>query len=39
MTADRFIGRGNLDGQVLDQDTAIERARYNFESLLGGGPR
>jgi alkylmercury lyase len=34
-----LTSRGNLDAQVLDQDTAIERGRYNFGSLLGGAPR
>ena len=31
-----LTGRGNLDAQILDQDTAIERGRANFGSLLGG---
>jgi hypothetical protein len=34
-----LTSRGNLDAQVLDQDTAIERGRYNFGALLGGDPR
>lgn len=34
-----LTSHGNLDAQILDQNTAIERGRYNFGSLLGGAPR
>jgi NAD-dependent dihydropyrimidine dehydrogenase PreA subunit len=34
-----LTSHGNLDAQILDQDTAIERGRYNFGSLLGGTSR
>ncbi|HEV2258544.1 MAG TPA: organomercurial lyase [Streptosporangiaceae bacterium] len=35
-TAQAYLaGRGNLDAQILGQDTAIERGRLNFGSLLG----
>jgi len=29
-----LAGRSDLDAQILDQDTAIERGRWNFGSLL-----
>jgi alkylmercury lyase len=29
-----LAGHGNLDGQILDQDTAIECGRLNFGTLL-----
>jgi hypothetical protein len=34
-----LTSHSNLDAQILDAGTAIERGRYNFGSLLGGAPR
>ncbi len=31
-----LAARGDIDGQVLDQDAAVERGRRNFGPLLGG---
>jgi hypothetical protein len=31
-----LAGRGDIDGEILDQDAAIERGRRNFGPLLGG---
>ena len=31
-----LAGRGDLDADILDQDTAIEAGRLNFGALLGG---
>lgn len=31
-----LAGRGNLDADILGQDTAVERGRLNFGALLGG---
>jgi alkylmercury lyase len=31
-----LAARGDIDGQILDQDAAIERGRRNFGPLLGG---
>ena len=31
-----LAARGDIDGQILEQDAAIERARRNFGPLLGG---
>jgi Alkylmercury lyase len=31
-----LVGRGNLDAEILGQDTAVERGRLNFGQLLGG---
>jgi alkylmercury lyase len=30
-----LAGRGNLDAEILDQDTAVESGRLNFGPLLG----
>ncbi len=34
-----LAGRGDLDAEILDQDTAVERGRLNFGPLLGGPAR
>jgi len=31
-----LAARGDIDGQILDQDAAVERGRHNFGPLLGG---
>ena len=31
-----LAARGDIDGQILDQDAAVERGRRNFGPLLGG---
>jgi hypothetical protein len=31
-----LAARGDFDGQILDQDAAVERGRRNFGPLLGG---
>lgn len=31
-----LAARGDINGQILDQDAAVERGRRNFGSLLGG---
>ncbi len=31
-----LTARGDIDGQILDQDAAVERGRRNFGPLLGG---
>ena len=33
-----LAGRGDLDADILGQDTAIEAGRLNFGTLLGGAP-
>ena len=31
-----LAARGDIDGQILDQDAAVEEGRRNFGPLLGG---
>ena len=31
-----LAARGDIDGQILDQDAAVDRGRRNFGPLLGG---
>jgi len=34
-----LAARGDIDGQILDQDAAVERRRRNFGTLLQAAPR